>query len=135
MLATGGQLLTITPNWHVRPSDVTVAFCPPRTASAGLHLKEYTLGEVRDLLRRAGFRPIVDAAGRNSRSHDFLRQRGLEWQVPVRARFGMAAVRSGAAAEPRHGPELHDCDEGVTTAHPWNFLPQLPPSACWSGAG
>ncbi len=59
MLAPGGQLLTITPNWHVRPSDVTVAFCPPRTAAAGLHLKEYTLREVRELLRRAGFQSIV----------------------------------------------------------------------------
>ena len=54
MLVPGGQLLTITPNWHVRPSDVTVAFCPPRTASAGLHLKEYTLREVSDLLPSPG---------------------------------------------------------------------------------
>ena len=54
MLVPGGQLVTITPNWHVRPSDVTAAFCPPRTASAGLHLKEYTLGEVRKLLRGPG---------------------------------------------------------------------------------
>jgi len=28
MLAPGGQLVTITPNWHCRPSDVTAAICP-----------------------------------------------------------------------------------------------------------
>ena len=56
MLRTGGQLVTITPNWHCRPADVTKAICPPRTAAKGLHLKEYTLVEISDMLRRAGFR-------------------------------------------------------------------------------
>jgi SAM-dependent methyltransferase len=55
MLSPGGQLVTITPNWHGRPSDVTSALCPPRTEAAGLHLKEYTLVEVSRMLRRAGF--------------------------------------------------------------------------------
>ncbi|MGA2619116.1 MAG: class I SAM-dependent methyltransferase [Thermoguttaceae bacterium] len=59
MLAPGGQLVTITPNWHVRPSDVTTAFCPPRTEAAGLHLKEYTLGEVSGLLAEAGFARVA----------------------------------------------------------------------------
>jgi len=59
MLVPGGQLVSITPNWHVRPSDATVAYCPPRTTSVGLHLKEYTLGQVRDLLCQAGFRSIA----------------------------------------------------------------------------
>ena len=55
LLVPGGQLITITPNWHMRPSDVTRAFHPVRTAAAGLHLKEYTLSEVTSLLRQAGF--------------------------------------------------------------------------------
>ena len=55
LLLPGGQLVTITPNWHTRPWDVTRAVCPPRTEAAGLHLKEYTLGEVAGLLREAGF--------------------------------------------------------------------------------
>jgi SAM-dependent methyltransferase len=55
MLAPGGQLVTITPNWHCRPSDVTTAVCPPRTTAAGLHLKEYTLGAITEMLLRAGF--------------------------------------------------------------------------------
>jgi len=54
-----GWLITITPNWLLRPSDVTVDFCPPRTAARGLHLKEYRLGEVTRLLRRNGFRRVV----------------------------------------------------------------------------
>lgn len=57
-LIPGGELVTITPNWHVRPNDVTSDFCPPRTEPAGLHLKEYTQREVAMLLREAGFRRI-----------------------------------------------------------------------------
>jgi len=55
MLAPGGQFVTITPNWHFRPSDVTREFSPPRTEAVGLHLKEYTLREVTALLCQAGF--------------------------------------------------------------------------------
>ena len=59
MLPPGGQLLTITPNWHVRPSDVTAAVRPPRTEATGLHLKEYTLREISGMLARAGFARIA----------------------------------------------------------------------------
>jgi SAM-dependent methyltransferase len=59
LLVGGGQLVTITPNWHTRPSDITAEMCPPRTEAAGLHLKEYTLREVTRLLRRAGFRRVA----------------------------------------------------------------------------
>ncbi len=55
LLLPGGELLTITPNWHIRPSDVTSVFCPPRTEAAGVHLKEYTLRELTRMLRAAGF--------------------------------------------------------------------------------
>ncbi len=58
-LVPGGQLMTITPSWHVRPSDVTGDVCPPRTEAAGLHLKEYTLRELSRLLREAGFRRVA----------------------------------------------------------------------------
>lgn len=58
LLVPGGLLVTITPNWHIRPSDVTGDLCPPRTEAAGLHLKEYTLREVTGLLGRAGFRRV-----------------------------------------------------------------------------
>jgi hypothetical protein len=59
LLAPGGALVTITPNWILRPSDVTGDFCPPRTPARGLHLKEYRLAEVTRLLRQAGFRSVA----------------------------------------------------------------------------
>lgn len=62
-LVPGGQLLTITPNWHVRPSDVTRMMLPPRTEAVGLHLKEYTLREMVGLLRRAGFARVATPLG------------------------------------------------------------------------
>lgn len=62
LIRPGGTLLTITPNWHERPSDVTSDFCPPRTPARGLHLKEYSLGEVTSLLREAGFSRIETPA-------------------------------------------------------------------------
>jgi SAM-dependent methyltransferase len=59
ILAPGGLLVTITPNWLLRPSDVTGDFCPWRTEARGLHLKEYRLAEVTRLLRQAGFRSVA----------------------------------------------------------------------------
>ena len=58
LLAPGGSLITITPNWHLRPSDATIIHHPPRTEARGLHLKEYTLGEVTAMLRQAGFNRV-----------------------------------------------------------------------------
>jgi hypothetical protein len=59
MLVPGGELITVTPNWHMRPSDVTAVVCGPRAEAAGLHLKEYTLREATALLREAGFRRVA----------------------------------------------------------------------------
>jgi hypothetical protein len=59
LLAPGGALVTITPHWLLRPSDVTGDFCPPRTEARGLHLKEYRLTEIRRLMQRAGFGRIA----------------------------------------------------------------------------
>lgn len=58
LLKPGGKLVTITPNWHMRPSDVTVLNHPPRTTASGFHLKEYTLREVRAILKAAGFTDV-----------------------------------------------------------------------------
>lgn len=58
LLVPGGQLVTITPNWHMRPMDVTADFLGPRTTAIGFHLKEYRLGEVCELLRASGFNRI-----------------------------------------------------------------------------
>ncbi len=59
LLLPGGNLVTITPNWLLRPSDVTRLFCPLRTEAQGLHLKEYRLSEVVRLLMKAGFKKIA----------------------------------------------------------------------------
>ncbi len=59
LLAPGGVLVTITPNWHVRPNDVTGDLFPPRTEARGVHLKEYSLREVTLLLRQAGFNQVA----------------------------------------------------------------------------
>jgi predicted TPR repeat methyltransferase len=59
LLAQSGMLVTITPNWLLRPSDVTGDFCPWRTEARGLHLKEYRLSEVSQLMRQAGFRRVT----------------------------------------------------------------------------
>jgi SAM-dependent methyltransferase len=59
LVAPGGILVTITPNWHIRPNDVTGDFCPPRTEARGVHLKEYSLREVTSLLRAAGFATVA----------------------------------------------------------------------------
>ncbi len=58
LLSHGGQLVTITPNWHMRPSDVTDLLAPPRTEAMGFHLKEYTAREVDQLVKAAGFRKV-----------------------------------------------------------------------------
>ncbi len=59
LLSPGGVLLTITPNWHLRPSDITFEHKPPRSTAEGFHLKEYTLREMRDVLRTAGFSRVT----------------------------------------------------------------------------
>ncbi|MEX2187061.1 MAG: methyltransferase domain-containing protein [Pirellulales bacterium] len=82
LLAPGGLLVTITPNWHVRPNDVTGDYFPPRTEARGVHLKEYTLGEVTSLLRRAGFRHVATPL--------FVTPRRI-----VRCGDGMAAIKRG----------------------------------------
>jgi 2-polyprenyl-3-methyl-5-hydroxy-6-metoxy-1,4-benzoquinol methylase len=59
LLTPRGKLVTITPNWLLRPLDATGIFFPARTEARGLHLKEYRLAEVTRLLKQAGFRRIA----------------------------------------------------------------------------
>ncbi len=71
LLQPGGVLVTITPNWHMRPSDITDHFMPPRSEAIGFHMKEYTLREVRQLLRQSGFSAVrVPAYISKTRIHD-----------------------------------------------------------------
>ncbi len=59
LLAPGGVLVTITPNWHLRPGDVTGLYKPPRSEAEGFHLREYTLREMTKLLKQAGFAKVT----------------------------------------------------------------------------
>ena len=58
LLVPGGRLITITPNWHMRPMDVTADHLPVRSTAVGFHLKEYKLTEVCRLLKGAGFSSV-----------------------------------------------------------------------------
>jgi SAM-dependent methyltransferase len=76
LLAPGGVLVTITPNWHLRPSDVTTKFRPPRSVAEGFHLREYTLRQMTALLRAAGF-SRVDTPLLVTHNHQVLLGTGL----------------------------------------------------------
>ena len=58
LLAPDGRLITITPNWYMRPMDVTADHLPVRSTAVGFHLKEYSLSEVCQLLSDAGFASV-----------------------------------------------------------------------------
>lgn len=104
LLAPGGKLITITPNWHMRPSDVTDMFMPPRSDAIGFHLKEYTLREVRDLLYQVGFARVhspslisrkriymsewYDLTGLKVACEPLLEKLPYQWAVQACRRFG-----------------------------------------------
>ncbi len=86
LLAPGGVLVTITPNWHTRPTDITKGYRPPRHEAEGFHLKEYTLREVSALLHQAGFASVGTPLAVTPRQ-TLLAGRGLclvkRWCEPV----------------------------------------------------
>jgi hypothetical protein len=77
----------------MRPMDITGDFFPPRTEAQGVHLKEYTLGEVTALLTQAGFRRVatplfvtpdrIALAGNGLAAIKRLAEPALEW-LPFR---------------------------------------------------
>jgi SAM-dependent methyltransferase len=69
-IAPDGAYVCITPNRLTGPHDISKYF--ERTAS-GFHLKEYTIAELRAILRRAGFRRTVQ----------YARLRGVYFAVPA----------------------------------------------------
>jgi SAM-dependent methyltransferase len=63
-LRAGGKYICVTPNRIGGPWDVSEYF---DDAATGLHLKEYTFGELSSLMQRVGFRrvqPLVGGRGR-----------------------------------------------------------------------
>lgn len=59
-LAPGGRYLIFTPNRFTGPHDISKMFSP---VAQGLHLKEYTVTELRTALLRAKFRSVRCYAG------------------------------------------------------------------------
>jgi 2-polyprenyl-3-methyl-5-hydroxy-6-metoxy-1,4-benzoquinol methylase len=70
LMRSGGVLWLITPNRLTGPGDATTLKLPWGTPAIGLHLKEYTLAELSELLRQANFRKVESrlfGAGRGRR--------------------------------------------------------------------
>jgi 2-polyprenyl-3-methyl-5-hydroxy-6-metoxy-1,4-benzoquinol methylase len=55
LLRADGRLIAISPNAFAGPHDITRHFQAPGSQPEGLHLHEYSLRELTDLLRRTGF--------------------------------------------------------------------------------
>jgi SAM-dependent methyltransferase len=60
VLSAGGRYVCVTPNRLLGPHDVSKHF---DAVATGLHLCEYTFGDLARLLRRAGFRSVRALAG------------------------------------------------------------------------
>jgi 2-polyprenyl-3-methyl-5-hydroxy-6-metoxy-1,4-benzoquinol methylase len=58
LIRPGGLLWLITPNRLTGPGDATTLKFPWGSPAVGLHLKEYTLGELSGMLRSAGFSSV-----------------------------------------------------------------------------
>ncbi len=60
VLSPGGRYLCVTPNRYLGPSDISKYFDQVAT---GFHLKEYSVGELSDLFKKAGFSEVKIACG------------------------------------------------------------------------
>ena len=56
ILSTGGRYFFATPHRHMGPSDISKIFKCDKPM--GMHLKEYTYRELKEMLERAGFKDI-----------------------------------------------------------------------------
>ena len=95
-MADRGTVITITPNKHVGPGDISRLFLPPGSRAAGFHFHEYSFHELYDLWARYGFRtkrcvflnPLTKAIWNGPRSSFGIRcveslRRSIELVAPV----------------------------------------------------
>jgi 2-polyprenyl-3-methyl-5-hydroxy-6-metoxy-1,4-benzoquinol methylase len=57
-LSPNALMITITPNWNMRPTDITSKFYPQGTEAKGFHYKEYKYNEVTKILEKHGLEVI-----------------------------------------------------------------------------
>ena len=69
-LKPGGVYMCVTPNRIYGPSDISAFF---DDEARGFHLKEYTLGEIREIFARAGF----------PKTHVYIGARGVFMRCPA----------------------------------------------------
>ena len=69
-LKPGGVYMCVTPNRIYGPSDISAFF---NDEARGFHLKEYTLGEMREIFARAGF----------PKTHVYIGARGVFMRCPA----------------------------------------------------
>jgi SAM-dependent methyltransferase/uncharacterized protein YbaR (Trm112 family) len=138
LLVPGGQLITVTPNWHLRPSDITRLFHPVRTAAAGVHLKEYTLREVTSLLRQAGFARVatpllvlprrIVLCGSGLAGLKRAAERGLEALPYALTRLFCRGAALSTTIATKDGP-IRKCPENRARHAPRDAGPQSPRDA------
>ena len=83
-LKPGGVYMCVTPNRIYGPSDISAFF---DDEARGFHLKEYTLGEIREIFARAGF----------PKTHVYVGARGLFLRCPS---FAVRALERVLGAMP-----------------------------------
>jgi SAM-dependent methyltransferase len=84
-LAPGGRYVCLTPNRLMGPTDVSKYFDQTPT---GFHLREYTVGEVTEMMRATGFRKV----------EAWTTRKGLSFRMP---RVCVSAVESALDRLPR----------------------------------
>jgi SAM-dependent methyltransferase len=70
VLKPGGRYLCITPSRLSGPHDISIHF---DTVATGFHLKEYSIGDLADLFKQAGFERVMAGRQLSARA----------WRVPV----------------------------------------------------
>ncbi len=88
-LSKNGLLITITPNWYLRPADVTKKFNPPGTEAKGFHFKEYSFKEITKLLGNASFKRVFGPCFINPVKKRYLVSFGTASQVFHKIKYSM----------------------------------------------
>ena len=87
-----GYAITITPNWHLRPTDITRRVHPLGTEALGFHLKEYTYRELSRLFLELGFRKVLSPYCYIPKTKDVVMGFGLTAAMWHQCKFLMEPV-------------------------------------------